>query len=113
MEDKDYENSYAIPANYTDSGKILGGMLSLRNVIEAVVLLTGLGFIELKFIPMQDPIRIIVMVVTLLPLGLVALTGIDGDSLLQYLGHIGKFLRRRRQLHFNRIGGRNGKKDKK
>lgn len=113
MEDKDYENSYAIPANYTDSGKILGGMLALRNVIEAVVLLVCLGFVEMKLIPMQETVRIIVMVITLLPLGLVALMGIDGDSLFQYMGHIGKFLRRRRRLHFNRIGGRNGKKDKK
>lgn len=27
MEDREYSNIYAIPANYTDSGKILGGML--------------------------------------------------------------------------------------
>ena len=93
MDNKEYDNSYVIPSNYTDSGKILGGILSLRN------------FIELKLIPMQETVRIIVMIVTLLPLGLLALTGIDGDSLLQYLGHIVKFLRNRRQLHFKKIGG--------
>ena len=103
MDNKEYDNSYVIPSNYTDSGKILGGILSLRNLIEAVVLIVGFGFIELKLIPMQETVRIIVMIVTLLPLGL--LTGIDGDSLLQYLGHIVKFLRNRRQLHFKKIGG--------
>ena len=105
MENKEYDNSYVIPANYTDSGKILGGILSLRNLIEAVVLIVGFGFIELKLIPMQETVRIIVMIVTLLPLGLFALTGIDGDSLLQYLGHVVKFLRNRRRLHFKKIGG--------
>ena len=85
----------------------------MRNVIEAVILLVVLGFVELKLVPMRETVRIIVMVITLLPLGLVALMGIDGDSLLQYLGHIGKFLRRRRRLHFRRIGGRDGKKIKK
>ena len=50
MENKEYDNSYVIPANYTDSGKILGGILSLRNLIEAVVLIGGFGFIELKLI---------------------------------------------------------------
>ena len=90
MDNKEYDNSYVIPSNYTDSGKILGGILSLRNLIEAVVLIVGFGFIELKLIPMQETVRIIVMIVTLLPLGLLALTGIDGDSLLQYLGHIVK-----------------------
>lgn len=104
MENKEYDNSYVIPANYTDSGKILGGILSLRNLIEAVVLIVGFGFIELKLIPMQETVRIIVMIVTLLPLGLLALTGIDGYSLLQYLGHIVKFLRNRRRLHFKKIG---------
>ena len=43
MENKEYDNSYVIPANYTDSGKILGGILSLRNLIEAVVLIGGFG----------------------------------------------------------------------
>ena len=105
MDNKEYDNSYVIPSNYTDSGKILGGILSLRNLIEAVVLIVGFGFIELKLIPMQETVRIIVMIVTLLPLGLLALTGIDVDSLLQYLGHIVKFLRNRRQLHFKKIGG--------
>ena len=76
MDNKEYDNSYVIPSNYTDSGKILGGILSLRNLIEAVVLIVGFGFIELKLIPMQETVRIIVMIVTLLPLGLLALTGI-------------------------------------
>ena len=27
MEEKEYSNVYAIPANYTDSGKLLAGMM--------------------------------------------------------------------------------------
>ena len=63
------------------------------------------------------------MTVTLLPLGVMAVMGIDGDSLLQYLGHIIAFWVHRRRLHFRRIGykydpkqlkkpGRKGKKKK-
>ncbi len=107
MDDKETENLFAIPANYTDSGKILGGLLSLRNIIEALILVAGIGFVELKLIPMQETVRIVVMVVTLLPLMLVALMGIDGESLLQYIGHIFKFLKHKRRLHFRRIGGSN------
>ncbi len=105
MDEKETENIYAIPANYTDSGKILGGMLSLRNVFEALVLVLIFGFIELKLIPMQDTVRIVIMVVTLLPIALVALMGIDGESLFQYIGHVFKFVRHRRRLHFKTIGG--------
>ena len=33
MSDKEYDTVFAIPANYTDSGKILGGMLEPRNAV--------------------------------------------------------------------------------
>ena len=105
MDEKETENIYAKPANKTDSGKILGGMLSLRNVFEAFILVLVFGFIELKLIPMQDTVRIVIMVVTLLPIALVALMGIDGESLFQYIGHVFKFLKHRRRLHFKKIGG--------
>ena len=93
---------YVIPANYTDSGKWLGGLLSFRNAIETMVLMLGLGFIEGALIPMPQTLRIIVMVLTMLPLGLISMMGIDGDSLFQYLGHVFKYLKRTRILHFNK-----------
>lgn len=105
MDEKDTENIYAIPANYTDSGKVFCGMLSLRNIFESVVLVLIVGFIELKLIPMQDTVRIVIMVITLLPIALMGLMGIDGESLFQYVGHVLRFLRRRRCLHFKKIGG--------
>lgn len=84
MEDKEYSNVYAIPANYTDSGKLFGGMVETRNAIETVFLVVLVGYPELMWIPMPATIRIVVLTVTLLPLAVVSLMGIDGDSLLQY-----------------------------
>ena len=104
MEEKEFSNVYAIPANYKDSGKLLGGMVETRNAIEAVFLVILLGYPELMWIPMTTTIRIVVMTVTLIPLAVVAVMGIDGDSLLQYLGHIVSFWFSRRKLHFRRIG---------
>lgn len=104
MEEKEYNNLFAIPANYTDSGKILGGMLEPRNAIEAVILLIAVGYPELMLIPMPTTIRIVVMTVTLIPLGILAAMGIDGDSLFQYAGHIIRYLARRRKLHLRRVG---------
>ena len=123
MEEREYSNVYAIPANYTDSGKLLGGMVETRNAVEAVALVILVGYPELMWIPMPTTIRIVVMTVTLIPLGVLAVMGIDGDSLLQYLGHIFSFWKNRRKLHFRRIGhkydpkelkkpGRKGKKKK-
>ncbi len=104
MEEKEYSNIYAIPANYTDSGKIFGGMFELRNAVEAGFLVILVGYPELMWIPMPGTIRIVAMTVTLIPLAVVALMGIDGDSLFQYAGHMIKFFITRRNLHFRRVG---------
>ena len=104
MEEKDYNNIFAIPANYTDSGKLLGGMVETRCAIEAILLVGLVGYPELFLIPMPTTIRIVVMTVTLLPLGVVALMGADGGSLLQYLWNIICFFIHRRKLHCRRVG---------
>ena len=104
MDEKEYNNIYAIPANYTDSGKILGGMLEPRNAVEAVILVILLGYPELMLIPMPGTIRIVVMTVTLLPTAIVAMMGIDGYSLFQYLSHIVRYMTTKRKLHFRRVG---------
>ena len=104
MEEKEFNNTYAIPANYTDSGKIFGGMLEIRNTVETGILLILLGYPELMLIPMSGTIRIVVMTVTLLPLSVLSLMGLDGDSLFQYLGHMVLYFARRRKLQFRRVG---------
>lgn len=104
LDEKEYNNIYAIPANYTDSGKILGGMLEPRNAIEAVILVMLLGYPELMLIPMPGTIRIVVMTVTILPTAVIAMMGIDGDSLFQYLLHIIRYMATKRKLHFRRVG---------
>ena len=104
MEEKEISNIYAIPANYTDSGKLLGGMVEPRNAVETAFLFLLVGAPELLWIPMSGTIRVVVMTVTLLPLGVVSLMGVDGGSLFQYLGHILRFWTHRRKLHFRRVG---------
>lgn len=104
LDEKEYNNVYAIPANYTDSGKIFGGMLELRNAVETAVLLLILGYPELIVIPMPGTIRIVVMTLTLLPIAVLSMMGIDGDSLFQYFGHMVSYVTRRRKLHYRRVG---------
>ena len=113
MEEREYSNVYVIPANYTDSGKLFGGMVETRNAVEAGALVFLVGYPELMWIPMSATIRIVVMTVTLIPLAVFAFMGIDGDSLLQYLGHMLSFWRNKRKLHFRRIGYQYDPKDLK
>ena len=104
MDDREYSNLYAIPANYKDSGKLLGGMLEIRNTIEAVLIVALVGYPELTWLPISGTMKIVVMTVTLIPLGVAALMGIAGDSLFQYFGHMVRHWKRRRKLHYRRIG---------
>lgn len=105
-EDKEFSNVYTIPPNYTDSGKLLGGMLETRNTIEAGALLLLVGYPELMWLHLGVTAKVVVMTVTLLPLGVFALMGLGGDSLLQYAAHIVTYWVRRRRLHYKRIGYR-------
>lgn len=98
----DENQTYSIPANYTDSGKLFGGMLAPRNAIETLILLVVFGYIELFLIPMPTMVKVIVAVVTLIPLAMISLMGINGDSLFQYFGHIVKHLSRKRKIHYRR-----------
>ena len=109
MDDREFSNVYTIPSNYTDSGKLLGGMLETRNTIEAVLLLLLVGYPELMWMHLPATAKVVVMTLTLLPLGVFALMGIGGDSLLQFATHIVLFWMRSRQLHYRRIGYRYGK----
>ena len=104
MEEKEYNNIYMIPANYTDSGKLFGGMVETRNAVETLILVIIIGYPELFWLPVTSTVRIVVMTITLLPLAIVAMMGIDGDSLFQFIGHMIRFLYRRRKLHFRRVG---------
>jgi hypothetical protein len=106
MDEKEFGNVYAIPANYTDSGKLLGGMLETRNTVETGFLLLLFGYPQLMWIPLPAAAKFVMMTITLLPLAVIGLMGIGGDSLMQYAAHMVMFFARRRKLHFRRIGYR-------
>jgi len=106
MDEKEINNIYTIPANYTDSGRLFGGMIETRNAIETAALLLIIGYPELMWMNVSFMTKIVIMTVTLLPAGIVGLMGIGGDSLLQFIIHMIKFWVRRRKLHMRRIGYR-------
>lgn len=108
-DDREYSNIYTIPPNYTDSGKLLGGLLEVRNTVEAGVLLVLVGYPELMWLHLPVTAKVTMMTVTLLPLTIFALMGLGGDSLLQYVTHIALYWLRRRTLHYRRVGYRYGR----
>ena len=68
-------NDFLIPANFEDSGKIMG-FFSTRNVVEAVILALPFAFIVFKLCPVGLTWKIILSSVFVIPIGGLALMGI-------------------------------------
>lgn len=96
MSNKNDHDTYIIPPNFIETGTFFGGMFRARNVIEAGILVFAIGAPVFLFLPFGLTTRIIILCLTALPVGLVALIGISGESLSQFLVTFLKYLRNRR-----------------
>lgn len=88
---------YTIPPNFIEGGTLLGGLFKTRNVIEAGVLALLVG-VPIFSLGISLTTRIILLCLTALPLALVALIGINGNSLSAFIFQVFVFLRNRRVL---------------
>lgn len=96
MSNQNDHDTYIIPPNFVETGTFFGGMFKARNVIEAGILAAVVGVPVFIFLPFGLTTRIIVLCLTAMPLGLVALIGIAGESLSSFLFIFLKYLKNRR-----------------
>ena len=96
MSNKNDHDIYIIPPNFIETGTFFGGMFRARNVIEAGILALAIGPPVFLCLPFGLTARIIALCLTALPVALVALIGISGESLSQFLITFLKYLRNRR-----------------
>lgn len=88
-------DTYIIPPNFIESGTLFGGLLKARNAVEAGILVLAIGMPVFSLgIPLTT--RIIILCLTALPLGLLALVGISGESLSAFIFIFFKYLKKRR-----------------
>lgn len=98
MSNKSNEHdSYYIPPNFIEGGTIFGGMFKFRNVIEAVILAAAVG-VPIFMLDLTLTIKIVILCLTALPAGLLALIGISGESLSSFIFGFFKFLKHRRVI---------------
>ena len=96
-------DSYIIPPNFIEGGTLLGGMFKTRNVIEAGILAAAVG-VPVLGLKVSLTTRIIILCLTSLPLALLALIGVSGSSLSQFILLFFSYLRNRRVLDQNGSG---------
>ena len=77
-------DSYHIPANFTDAGRVLG-LFEIRNLIEAALLALPTLYLCLSRLPLAISQRITVSLVITVPLAGIALIGVNDDSLTRWL----------------------------
>lgn len=87
--------TYVVPPNFIESGTFFGGMFKARNAIEAGILALAVGF-PVFHLSLPVTTRIIILCLTSLPLALLGLIGISGESLSSFAVIFFKYLRNRR-----------------
>lgn len=76
--------SYVIPSNFTDAGRVFG-LFEMRNLIEAVVLTIPLACFCIVLLPFGLTTRIVVALSLAVPIGGFGLIGIGGDCLTRWI----------------------------
>ena len=101
----DNEDTYFIPANFTDAGRVFG-MFELRNCIEAVVLAAptlGLCMLIARQLAVSLTIKLVISLCLLVPVCGFALIGIRDDSPSRFLSVYFRW-RRYRRIILNKGG---------
>lgn len=99
MEQDERQEVYVIPQNFADSGGILGFNITWRTLIDLVGLGAPLTFINF-ILPVDLLIHLVIGIITLFPVVMLALLGIDGEGLSQILIAVIRFRLRRRKLSY-------------
>jgi hypothetical protein len=91
--------TYYIPANYTDAGKLFG-LFEIRNAIEAALLGVPILAACAAWLPLNFTWKVVVTLFLLVPVVGFALIGLKDDSLTRYLRIWWVWRRRRRVMTY-------------
>jgi uncharacterized membrane protein YbhN (UPF0104 family) len=97
--------TYYIPTNFTDAGRIFG-VFETRNLIEAVVLTLPVLYLCFVCLPLSLTPKIIVTLSIAVPVGGFGLIGISDDSLTRWLKSWWRWRRQRRIMFYRGEGER-------
>ena len=113
MEQNDSEfDVYYIPPNFIEGGTVMGGLFKLRNTVEAGILAVGTGIPAFMLGP-DITSKVLILCFTALPLAILALIGVSGESLFSYILGVLKFLRKRRVLGVAKVNKARKRKRRK
>lgn len=95
------KNHFIIPTNFMETGYVLNGTVSIRNAIEAGVMAL-LGILICRVLPLPDGTKAITWYILICgPLGLIGLSGVQGDPLSVFILDFIKWRKRRKPFFYS------------
>lgn len=96
-------NDYIIPPNFARQGTIFGGMLKTRNCFEAVLFSVPIAYL-LNLIPISLQYRVILIIFLAVPVGAVALFGVNDGPLSVFIADFFKHIVSKNSLEYYSFG---------
>lgn len=87
------EDTYIIPHNYTDNGRILG-IVEKQSLYVAVAWFVPVTFLNFKFLPFSIDVKLFILILFVVPPTLFILIGVGGDTLLDFLRYVYRYYSR-------------------
>lgn len=97
MEEEDRIEIYTLPPNFAEEGTLLSGRIKTRNAIEAAVLLFVLVSLLLS-LEVSAKAKMYIAMVVLVPVVILSVIGVQGESLFAFVGSFFRYVGRRRYL---------------
>ena len=88
---------YTIPPNFAEEGTILSGRVKTRNAFETALILAGLVPLIMS-LSVTGKTKLYIGMIVLVPVIILAILGVQGESLFAFIASFFKFLKRRRSL---------------
>lgn len=97
MDQEDRIEIYTIPPNFAEEGTLFSGRIKTRNAVETAILLSVLLPILLS-LELSVKAKMYLGMIVLVPVVILAVLGVQGESLFAFIASFFQFLRRRRVL---------------
>lgn len=88
---------YTIPPNFAEEGTILSGRVKTRNAFETALILAGLVPFIMS-LNVTGKTKIYIGMIVLVPVIILAIMGVQGESLFAFIASFFRYLKRRRSL---------------
>lgn len=95
------EDTYIIPHNYVDNGKILG-IVEKQSLYVAAAWFLPMTFLNFRFLPFSIDIKLFAQILLIIPPTLFILIGVGGDTLLDFAQYVYSFYTRAKVYHYEK-----------